>query len=496
MKNKRVVIIGAGLGGLQCGYILAKNGLQVTILEQERIIGGCLQTFSRQRTLFDTGFHYVGALDEGEALHTLFSYFKLIDLPWKRLDSSCFDEVIIGGKSFPFANGHDNFCNTLSDYFPHEREGLKRYTALLKNTGDHIFDRLRPTQGNAPLADTLFAQSAYAFLNETIKDPLLRKVLSGTSLKMELRAETLPLYTFAQINDSYIRSAWRLQGGGSLISDCLAENITRMGGTIRTKTTVCKIEERDGKVCGVTTTDNEFIEADYVISNTHPAHTVSLMEDSHLMRNIYRRRIKSLPNTFGMFTANILLKKDSLPYFNRNIFAHSGDADLWNVQCEKTESVMVSLPAPNGNEEFTPSIDLLTPMCWAEVRPWADKPAGKRGEDYVAFKQAKTEQCLRLIEHRLPELRGAIEHIYTSTPLTYQHYTTTSEGCAYGIRKDYNNPMLTILTPRTPAPGLLQTGQNLNLHGIMGVSMTSLITCSEILGHEIILEELKPYIQK
>ena len=57
-----------------------------------------------------------------------------------------------------------------------------------------------------------------------------------------------------------------------------------------------------------------------------------------------------------------------------------------------------------------------------------------------------------------------------------------------GIRKDYNNPMFTVLTPRTPIPNLLQTGQNLNLHGILGVSMTSFFTCAEILGMDKIVE--------
>lgn len=163
---------------------------------------------------------------------------------------------------------------------------------------------------------------------------------------------------------------------------------------------------------------------------------------------------------------------------------------MWNVRFDRTESVLVSMPGQPDDVTYSPSIDLLSPMSWQEVVKWADKPAGRRGEDYVTFKQAKTEQCLQLIEHRLPHLRDAIEHIYTSTPLTYHNYTTTNQGCAYGIRKDYDNVIMTMLTPRTPVPGLLQTGQNLNLHGIMGVSMTSLYTCAEILGLETIRKEL------
>ena len=38
----KVVIIGSGLGGLSCGVTLAKNGYEVTVLEQGAQIGGCL----------------------------------------------------------------------------------------------------------------------------------------------------------------------------------------------------------------------------------------------------------------------------------------------------------------------------------------------------------------------------------------------------------------------------------------------------------------------
>jgi all-trans-retinol 13,14-reductase len=41
---------------------------------------------------------------------------------------------------------------------------------------------------------------------------------------------------------------------------------------------------------------------------------------------------------------------------------------------------------------------------------------------------------------------------------------------------------VTMLSPRTPISNLLLTGQNLMLHGLEGVSMTALLTCSEVLG--------------
>ena len=489
MKEKHVVIIGAGLGGLECGYILAKKGMKVTVLEREAQVGGCLQTFRRGAALFDTGFHYVGALDEGESLHTLFSYFDLMNLPWKKLDEDCFDEVVVGENAFAFANKHQRFYERMSSRFPKEREGLKKYVNFLKQVGDHIFDSFKG-KDDGTFTNSLFARSAYEFLNEMVKDPLLRKVLSGTSLKMELNAPTLPLYTFAQINDSFIRSAWRLKGGGMQIADKLVEDILRMGGEVKTRANVTSIHEENGKVVGVTINEEDYMEADWVISSVHPAYTVSLVGDSQKIRRIYRNRMVNLDNTFGMFTANIRLKPGMLPYENKNIYIHRPDADLWRVDTLNTESVLVNFSVPEEYSSTAVNIDLLSPMSWHEVEKWANYPVGRRGDDYVAYKEAKAEECIRLVEKRLPYLRGAIDKVFTSSPLSYYSYVASAEGCAYGIRKDYNKPMFTVLTPKTPIPNLLQTGQSLNLHGILGVTMTSFFTCAEILGMETVIKDL------
>lgn len=483
--NKRVVVIGAGLGGLQCAYILAKNGMEVTVLEQDSHIGGCLQSFRRGTTLFDTGLHYIGGLREGESLYPLFRYFNLLNLPWQQLDEDCFDEVVVGDRSFAFAAGHERFVDTLSAAFPAEREGLRIYTQFLKNVGEHIFDSFLPREASDFFGSSLFARSAYDFLTDTIHDPLLRQVLSGTSLKMELNRDTLPLYVFAQINNSFIQSAWRLRGGGQQIADHLAADICSMGGVIRTKAGVTAIEEKEGRTAGVHLHDGEFVEADYVIADIHPHEVLQLMADCPSVRNVYRRRMQSLDDTIGMFTANIRLKPDVLPYENRNIFVHRENADLWNINTEQVNSVMVSFYPDQ------PAIDLLTPMKWSDVAQWADKPVGRRGEDYVAYKNNKVEQCVRLIEHRLPSLRDAIDHVYTSSPLTYHRYTRTHDGSSFGIRKDWHSPMTTVLTPRTPIQNVLLTGQNLNLHGILGVSMTSVFTTAEVLGMETVVKELK-----
>ncbi len=526
MKKYDVVIIGGGLGGLQCGYILSKRGMNVCVLEKNSQPGGCMQTFRRGKHTFDTGFHYIGGLDEGQPLHRLFNYFGLMDLPWVRMDENGFDEVIINDKSYFFANGYERFAETLSEQFPHQRENLKKYTTFLRNVSDNIFGSFKRREEEDLYGASLFAKSACDYLTSTIDDPLLRNVLSGTSLKMELNPQTLPLYIFAQINSSFIQSAWRLRGGGSQIADSLIKSIEANGGTVRMKAEVTSLIEEDGKIVAAEVngvkevvdvpgytggrqdafddfrrqaSEKERIEADCFIANAHPAHALLLIAESKLVRNIYRKRISNLENTFGLFTVNIALKENAVPYQNRNIYIYK-TGDVWQYSDYKPEHVntcaLVSFQMPEDGSLFTRNIDILTPMYWPEVQQWEGTTIGRRGDDYLSYKNQKAKSCIDLVSGYISGLKDlahpedAIEKIYTSTSLSYRDYTGTPYGSAYGIRKKYDQLMATLLSPRTPVPNLFLTGQNLNLHGVLGVSMTSFFTCAEIVGIDSAIEGL------
>lgn len=473
--DKSAVIIGAGLGGLQCGFILAKEGYRVTVLERGRQIGGCLQAFQRDGREFDTGFHYVGGLGSGEPLNKIFRYFGLMELPWHKLDTEAFDEVIIKDKNYFFSNS--GFANKMAEYFPERREEIEEYGAFLKKIGEDIFE------GEAM---QYFEKSAHHYLDGLFKgDAGVIDVLSGTSLKMELCRETLPLYTFAQINSSFIQSAWRLRGSGSQITDALAASILKMGGTILKGCNVTAINETDGKATGVSYTTRrgesasvESLNADIIVSDVHPAQTLGMLDESGSIRKVYRKRVVALPQTSGMFTVNLLLKKGVVPYLNRNIYIYN--QKVWDAD----DGIMVSYRVPEDDSGYASSIDIITPMPWAEVAKWEKTSVGERGEEYDRMKEEKARKCILKASSYIPQLRNGILSFTASTPLTWRDYTGTPEGSAYGIKKDWNNTLCTILPPRTPISNLFFTGQNLNLHGVLGVSMTSLITCSEILKRQ------------
>ncbi len=55
MPDYDVIVIGAGLGGLSSGALLAKSGRKVLVLEQSGRVGGCCSTFEKDGYHFDVG---------------------------------------------------------------------------------------------------------------------------------------------------------------------------------------------------------------------------------------------------------------------------------------------------------------------------------------------------------------------------------------------------------------------------------------------------------
>ena len=488
MNRYDAAIIGAGLGGLQCAYILAKRGMKVVVLEKNHLLGGCIQTFKRRGMSFDTGFHYVGGLDEGQPLNRLFKKFGLMDLPWVRLDEDCFDEVVFGGKSYKIASGFDNFSNTLKQYFPESSNDIDVYSNFLQHVANDIFGSFdRAGEGNMQ-EESLFARGAYDFLTSTIHNSTLQNVLSGTSPKLTLQKETLPLYTFAQINASFILSAYRLRGGGMSVANKLAESIKGFGGEVITDAEVTRLVENNGVVDSLEISNHEPISANIIIADIHPTQFIRIASDTSFVRKIYKKRILALHNSFGMFTANIALKPGKIKYLNRNVYIHESN-DVWTeglqTASENPRCCLVSFAVPKDGEEYASNIDLLTPMLWSDVSEFAGTTVMRRPDAYNELKENKAAQLVELANRYIPGLKDAVDHIYTSTPLTYADYTGTQDGAAYGITKDFNKLAYTLLTPLSPIPNVYFTGQNLNLHGILGVSMTSLFSCAAALKEKV-----------
>ncbi len=463
-----VIVIGSGLGGLICARQLARSGRSVLVLERQQQAGGCLQSYRRGGMEFDTGLHYVGGLAEGQPLHDAFEQLGLLKLPWQRLDADGFDQVTIGRHTYPLAEGFDRFADTLSSYFPTEQGALRQFVGMLRH--------LPPMEESSQV-------NAYDYLTSLFRDPLLVNVLSAAAMKLELRRESLPLFTFAHVMSSYVQSSWRLKGSGNLIAGSLMEDIKADGGKICCGAEVKELKEQGGRIVAARCSSGRTYEGTVFISDVHPQLTFSWIKDSSLLKGIFRRRISALESTVGMFTVSLVLKPGTLPYFNHNKYVYR-KANVWTFSEDLScvGGVMVSARVPEDGTPYARQIDLLTPMPWTLCQHWADTTVGRRGQIYGMLKERIADECISLAERVVPGLHTMIERRFTSTPLTWRDYTLSPCGSAFGIRKDCRNPLLTMLSPRTPVPNLFLTGQSLVLHGLEGVTKTALQTVEMVSG--------------
>ena len=490
---KKCVIIGSGLGGLSCGCILAKNGYEVTVLEQGDQIGGCLQCFHRDDVVFDTGMHYIGSAAPGETLHTILRYLGVGEgIQLSPLAPAGYDIISFRGEHYPFANGKEAFIRTLAEHFPKSRNELERYYDLIKlvakSSPMHSLNR----QVDLNIHAEYQMKSVDEVIDSVISDPVLRQVLAGILPLYAGEKGRTPFLSHALIFDFYNQSAFRIVGGSSMVADSMAETIRSYGGKVLLRHKAEKIECNDTQATAIITEDGERYDADLIISAIHPTNTIELI-DSHLIRPAYRRRLEDIRNTTSAFTVYLKFKKNTVPYMDSNLYYYRGDT-VW--RCEDYDDA--SWPkcllymhfCHEEHPQWAQTGEILTYMDFREMEPWLGTSIGRRGESYQAFKRMKAEKVIDALEQEIPGIRDNIEHYYTSTPLTYLDYTGTPGGSMYGMAKDINALGTGSVSCRTNIPNLLLTGQSITSHGMLGVLAGSLVTCSEVLTKDELFSQL------
>lgn len=489
------VIIGSGLGGLQCGYILSREGYNVCILEKNSQLGGSLQTFRRNNITFDTGMHYIGSMEEGQILYNLFRYFNLTSgLRLKKMDEDGYDVISYQGKEYRFAMSYDRFTDTMLDYFPGEKEALAKYCSKLKEITKSV-DVLSGT--NSPDRKTgyfdYFSQGIAGYLDSLTSNNTLKNVLLGLSPIYAGEKNKTPLYIPMVIHSSFINSAFRFIEGGSQISGILEKSIKGNGGTIMRNARVTDIIFESGSVKAVRVNDSEIVEGRIFISNIHPVRLLEMAQTAPF-RPAYRNRINSLGETCGVFTLYLAMKEKSFDYVNRNFYVFKTD-DVWNVRDYTNENwplgYMMHFTPGSVSQQYAGAVIINTYMRWDDVSCWKETTVEKRGDKYLEFKSMKAEKLLDTVEHDFPGIKSKVLAYYTSTPLTYRDYIGSPTGSIYGMQKDFNDPLGTMVMPRTTISNLFHTGQNINIHGVIGVTICSILTCSEILGSQYLTDKIR-----
>ena len=318
---------------------------------------------------------------------------------------------------------------------------------LLPNPADvPALARIKPL---AYYIGTEFPEEASSGAEEWLKAAGLdSRVLLGATLRLQSPLNEVSLHEYAHIAYHFMNGSWRLDGGGKVLAEAIAADIRSRGGEVLTHKEAVRICPADDGPCQVLCADGSSYRG-IVVSDIHPLEPAALVRPS--LRSSYLKRLSILRNGSGIFTTYIKLKQKRIRYIDNAIsldgmLVHFGHAD---------------------QDGYALSLDLMTHV-----------------EETPAQREAFAKACISRASARIPGLEDAVEAFWTSTPDTWKRYTGTPGGSAYGILKQQSQLSVCVVSPRTPLPGLFLTGQNLGLHGVLGVSYTAVRTCSVILGAE------------
>lgn len=504
MQKFDAIVIGSGLGGLCSAYIMAKEGMNVCVLEKNRQFGGSLQIFSRDKAIFDTGVHYLGGLDEGQNLNQYFKYFGLMDkLKMQKLDVDGYDHITFEGdpKVYKHAQGYEHFVDVLSRDFPHQREELRTYVNTVNKICDS-FPLYNLGDGKKDFNDDWYrTTSAKTYIDNLFSDKLLARIVGANNM-LYAGNELTPFFVHAVVVNSYMQSAYRCIDGSSQIARHMVESIKAMGGTVLNYHEVSGFNISGDEVTSVRMTDGQELGAKWVISAIDFKRLLQIVDENHF-RKAYRNRILNLENTPSLFLLSAVFEPEKIRRMDYNVY-HYMDDKIWEA-ANHTEETW-----PRGFGMF-PTYSSKSPdhlengvymayMHYHEVEKWHDtfstipKQSNERSEEYQDFKARKAEKLLEVIEGRMPGTRAAMKSFTTATPLTYRDYIGSTDGTSYGFAKDFRLPMSSFFTSRTKIKNLLITGQDLNLHGVLGVTISAVATCSEIFGHPYLINKIKAEI--
>jgi len=478
-KKYDIIIVGAGLSGLLCGAYLSNNGYRVCILEKHKNIGGAIQTFNRRGVTFDTGMHFFGAVKKGQIQYELFKLFGIID----KLEIEEIKEfnAIIEDKEYVLPTGFGKYKNKLLNLFPSENEAIVKYILKLKEvikniTIDNIIKGF--------VLDVNHTEGIYQFVNDITDNKELRNVLLFNNMLYGIDANKASIYMHSVINGSFLQSVGMFKDGTKQFLDILQNTIEQNGSDILTSKEIQKFEIEDGNIKSCLCKNGEKYYGKKYISTLHPIKNLELT-DTTLIKKFYRKRISELENTYGTFLIFIEMQQKTFLFQNPKFICDKITEHGFN------SSYLLYTPYSGKDGKYANLVKVMLPMTIKELEKWENSSLYNRPEAYYEFKKKKAEIIFAEIEKRYPNFTKHIKNYYTSTPLTYRDYTGTVNGSAYGVVNDFNKAVKSMLSVRTKVRNLYFSGQSINFHGMLGVSITALLTSDAIIKDDEFLRKSK-----
>ncbi len=495
MSSYDTVVIGGGAAGMTTAIALARMEHRVALVESSSMLAPTLRGFQRQGIFFDTGVHYVGELGEGHVLDTYFRFLGLKDgLEGGELPSDGF----LGlrgpdlGDDFFVSYGPDRLRQDLLRMYPHRREEVEHFFRECANYWTSS-PYLTFKGGKKNSLESYIQQdiSVGHFLGENVDDPGLRAVFSYPAILAGVEPSEATMQVHAQIFASYLRSVHYIKGGGRSLVRAFHNSLKKYGVDIFCSSRATELGlDASRRIRSVRLADGLVLAAENCVYTGSPLRLPELLGDSGL-RPAQQKRFSGMQETVSGFVLYARLEGRKPEIFN---------VPNWLVLRRRGWLRFVGLENENGPSclhlSMTEEMDgktgviIIAPSSFSSFEKWIETLSGNRPADYKDFKNRLADKLLQAVYKEIPEIRGRLQPIATSTPLTFRDYCSNPCGGLYGTKcAVHQYPLL----PMTKIEGLFLAGQGVIAPGILGTVISGIVACGMIVGEEKLLEQIGRY---
>lgn len=476
-----VCIIGGGMSGLFSGALLAKNGYKVTVLEKNHIIGGGLQSFRRGDAVFNTGLQAFGGYEKGMLFYQMVRYLSLEESDLNIVSLNEEAEVVVWTRTnncYRIPKGRLAFENYLSMKFPSQSEGIKELLRELDRISQ-LFDYIwfRKPQLHPEICKYIHT-TAEQLLKQYITDDELIDIFGYFTIHHGYQFHHIPALEFGMMTVLMLSGLQTIAGGTINLANGFADYICERGGQILNDTEVCNVHINEGNVEYVESVSGQRYYADKYISAISPSVLLN-MADAPIFRLSSEKRIGAYTNEFSSIIVYLKFKPQSFPYMNSWIFVPA-------IQDDSIIPTYISLVTPptQNQGEWAETLEIFVPARYADFAKWGNTQTGRRGKEYEAFKQEKVRNIIDYVAQYYPQIKKAIDQVYSSSPLTVRDYYNNPLGATFS-QAGLNIPI------KTKSRNLFITGQAVMYQTLFGVAVTSIMVAETILGRNIIEEIAK-----
>ncbi|MGF1673519.1 MAG: C-3',4' desaturase CrtD [Rivularia sp. (in: cyanobacteria)] len=491
--KSRVIVIGAGIGGLTAGALLARRGYEVLIFDQALVPGGCASTFKRKGFTFDVGATQVAGLEPGGIHHRIFSELE-IELPAATpCDPAC--AVYLPGETTPINvwrnpqkwqeerlkqfPGSEPFWNLLSTLFKASWKFQARDPVLPPR---NWWDLLQLTTAVRP--DTLITVPYTLF---TVGDALRftgqgnnHRLRTFLDLQLKLYSqvnaeETALLYAATALSVSQEpQGLYHLEGSMQVLSDRLVESLERDNGKLLMRHTVEQIKVENNRVNAVVIRNQKTGESwtestDHVVANVTVQNLVQLLGEK--APRGYKKRVENLPPASGAFVIYLGVDQSAIPPECPPHLQFLYDA---NGPIGENNSLFVSVSRPGDGRASVGKATIIA-SSFVDADRWFNQ------DNYEDLKQSFTQQTISHLGKFFYLKPETIIHVEAATPRTFDNFTARDKGIVGGIGQRIPTFGPFGFANRTPIKNLWLVGDSTHPgEGTAGVSYSALTVVRQI----------------